>query len=203
MFLPREQRGSMIDISDSERCRAFSMWLRTGRLPSVRNADGIELKFNPWHDPENGRFTFASAGRRYAGASGKSGGGGGGAAGSGDLPARPPQPKPQRPAGRATSKDRTRSTAPADSAASSAAVAPGTWAGGGFSGGGGGSSGGAGASGTWGPLEPKLRPRSSSGSAATVVFRVNLWRRARLPHHLRARRASNFARLFATAIFTR
>lgn len=34
-------------------------------------------------------------------------------------------------------------------------------------------------------------------------FRVNLWRRARLPHHLRARRASNFARLFATAIFTR
>lgn len=40
----------------------FSHWLRTGRLPPVRTADGIELKFNPWHDPADGRFTFAGAG---------------------------------------------------------------------------------------------------------------------------------------------
>lgn len=55
----------MIDIPDSERRRAFSIWLRTGRLPSVRNAEGIELKFNPWHDTETGRFTFVGAGRHY------------------------------------------------------------------------------------------------------------------------------------------
>ena len=45
----------MIDISDNERRRAFSTWLRTGRLLSLRNEEGIELKFNPWHDPETGR----------------------------------------------------------------------------------------------------------------------------------------------------
>ena len=56
----------MIHIQEHERRRAFSIWLRTGRVPSVRNADGIEFKFNPWHDPENGRFTFAGTGRYYA-----------------------------------------------------------------------------------------------------------------------------------------
>lgn len=45
----------MIDISESERRQAFSIWLRTGRSPSVRNADRIEFKFNPWRDSENGR----------------------------------------------------------------------------------------------------------------------------------------------------
>lgn len=55
----------MIDMSDGEARRAFSAWLRTGRLPSPRSDDGIELKFNPWHDPENGRFTFANTGRHY------------------------------------------------------------------------------------------------------------------------------------------
>jgi hypothetical protein len=29
------------------------------QLPSVRNADEIELKFNPWHDPENGSSQVA------------------------------------------------------------------------------------------------------------------------------------------------
>lgn len=56
----------MIDISDNERRRVFSIWLRTGRLPSLRNAEGVELKFNPWHDPETGRFTFVGAGRIIA-----------------------------------------------------------------------------------------------------------------------------------------
>ncbi|HJO65945.1 MAG TPA: hypothetical protein QF469_11435 [Sphingomonas sanguinis] len=45
--------------------QAFSFWLRTGRLPSVLGPDGIELKFNPWHDPANGRFTFARTGRQH------------------------------------------------------------------------------------------------------------------------------------------
>jgi hypothetical protein len=44
---------------------AFSYWLRTGRLPTVRTEDGVELKFNPWHDPTNGRFTFAGAGQFF------------------------------------------------------------------------------------------------------------------------------------------
>lgn len=167
-----EQRGSMIDLSNSERRRAFSIWLRTGRSPSARNADGIELKSNPWHDPENGRFTFVGAGRRYGVRSGE--GGGGGATGSGDWPTWLSRPKPQNSASRATPEDPTRSTSPANSAASSKASAPktsapGTWAGGGFTGGGGGSFGEAGASGTWGSPEPKLRPNSSSGSATAIV----------------------------------
>ena len=44
---------------------AFSRWLRTGRLPPAVSPDGLELKFNPWHDPTDGRFTFAGAGRHY------------------------------------------------------------------------------------------------------------------------------------------
>ena len=55
----------MIGISDDERRRAFSIWLRSGRLSSPRSADGIELKFNPWHDPETGRFTFVDTGRQW------------------------------------------------------------------------------------------------------------------------------------------
>ncbi len=46
------------------RRQAFSSWLRTGRWPIVRTADGIECKFNPYHDPTNGRFTFAPGGAR-------------------------------------------------------------------------------------------------------------------------------------------
>lgn len=40
----------------------FRHWLRTGRVPRFRAADGRELKFNPYHDPRDGRFTFASLG---------------------------------------------------------------------------------------------------------------------------------------------
>lgn len=52
----------MIHISESERRRAFTVWLRTGRLPYFNDTDGVEVKFNPWHDPRNGRFTFAPGG---------------------------------------------------------------------------------------------------------------------------------------------
>jgi hypothetical protein len=40
---------------------AFAIYLRTG----YRAAPGIELKFNPWHDTGNGRFTFVGQGRYY------------------------------------------------------------------------------------------------------------------------------------------
>ena len=38
---------------------AFSIYLRTGQRVAV---GPIELKFNPYHDPRNGRFTFAPGG---------------------------------------------------------------------------------------------------------------------------------------------
>lgn len=38
----------------SARRRAFETYLRTGR----RVDDTLETKFNPWHDPADGRFTF-------------------------------------------------------------------------------------------------------------------------------------------------
>lgn len=53
----------MIDVGEADQRQVFSTWLRTGRLPTVRS-DGIELKFNPYHDPTNGRFTFAPGGSR-------------------------------------------------------------------------------------------------------------------------------------------
>lgn len=56
-----------MDESTEERRRHFSIWLRTGRLPGVRNANGVAFKFNPWHDPDNGRFTFAGTGRYFGG----------------------------------------------------------------------------------------------------------------------------------------
>ncbi|WP_082730876.1 MULTISPECIES: DNA/RNA non-specific endonuclease [unclassified Sphingomonas] len=44
--------------------KRFEIWVRTGvRLDDV--ARTIEVKFNPWHDPENGRFTFVSAGKYF------------------------------------------------------------------------------------------------------------------------------------------
>jgi hypothetical protein len=161
-----EQRGDMIDVSDSERRQAFSMWLRTGRLPSAKNVDGIELKFNPWHDPENGRFTFVGAGRRH---------GGGGASGSGDRDARPFQPKPRSPAGGIHAKEPKQTPSPDNRAASSRPSTRrppphGSWNGGGFTGGGGGSFGGGGATTAeaWGSSEPKHRPTTSQSQPAPI-----------------------------------
>jgi HK97 family phage portal protein len=75
-------------------------------MNAAKNKSGIlELKFNPWHDHENGQFTFARDDSRSA--SGGGGFGGGGASGSWDPPTKPkPQPKnkpkplviPERPA---------------------------------------------------------------------------------------------------------
>ncbi|MCW2389806.1 hypothetical protein M2333_002852 [Sphingobium sp. B11D3B] len=55
----------MIELSEDEWRRAFSAWLRTGKVASVPKNDAIECKFNPWHDPEDGRFTFAGSGNYH------------------------------------------------------------------------------------------------------------------------------------------
>lgn len=98
-----------MDIRAEAQRRAFSVWLRTGRLPNWLRAAPAEFKFNPWHDPDNGRFTFAGTGRYVgragggkladaatarhsderrrtggSGGSGHSGGGTGGSGGGGD-----------------------------------------------------------------------------------------------------------------------
>lgn len=41
----------------------FETYLRTGRR--VTDPGPIEVKFNPWHDPEDGRFTFAGQGKHF------------------------------------------------------------------------------------------------------------------------------------------
>lgn len=77
----------MIAISEEQRRHAFSTWLRTGYWPVARDADGTELKFNPWHDPRDGRFTFANSGNYYGRSLGGGGfSGGGGASGSWETP---------------------------------------------------------------------------------------------------------------------
>ena len=54
----------MTHLSHDARRRAFALWLRTGKVPiaDAASADGVEFKFNPYHDPRNGRFTFAPGG---------------------------------------------------------------------------------------------------------------------------------------------
>lgn len=55
----------MTDTSDGNQQSAFSHWFRTGKVPRALAPGEVELKFNPWHDPANGRFTFTGAGRNY------------------------------------------------------------------------------------------------------------------------------------------
>lgn len=43
---------------------ATSVSLRTGR-PRLLDSRELEVKFNPWHDPKDGRFTFSGAGLYY------------------------------------------------------------------------------------------------------------------------------------------
>ncbi len=57
----------MTGISGGSRSGAFSGWLRTGKLLPAPGTCDLELKFNPWHDPTDGRFTFAGAGSRHVG----------------------------------------------------------------------------------------------------------------------------------------
>lgn len=58
----------------TEQRRAFAIWLRTGRRVRLDEDGTIEVKFNPWHDPSDGRFTFAGTGstsKRGSGATGQ------------------------------------------------------------------------------------------------------------------------------------
>ena len=41
---------------------AFELYLRTGQRPLCA---AVEIKFNPWHDPEDGRFTTLGQGRYF------------------------------------------------------------------------------------------------------------------------------------------
>lgn len=84
----------MINISEELKRRAFVIWLRTGKMPSIQNNRPIEHKFNPWHDPENGRFTFAGTGRYYGPVNDGGSFGGGGASGTWTRPEPTHRPAP-------------------------------------------------------------------------------------------------------------
>ncbi len=61
----REVIAMTLSSDKSPGQRAFAYYLRTGRrLPPDMFMEGrdVELKFNPYHDPRNGQFTFAPGG---------------------------------------------------------------------------------------------------------------------------------------------
>ena len=76
----------------------FEIYLRTGVMVTG-TASPLALKYNPWHDIEDGRFTRAGMGRKVPPGFGGYGGGGGvdggGASGSWDAPGTNPKTKPQ------------------------------------------------------------------------------------------------------------
>lgn len=77
-----------MNIPADER-RAFTHWLRTGRYPPERASEGVELKHNPWHDPDDGRFAYKNSGRHDGSwGGGRFKGGGGGTFGGGGATAR-------------------------------------------------------------------------------------------------------------------
>lgn len=130
-----------MQVSSEAKRRAYAVWLRTGRWPVARDANGTEWKFNPWHDPKDGRFTVAGAGQHSGGsASGKSA---------------------DRPAKADPFRQHQRSTSTVARPLPKRPIASGGWADGGFSGPGGGWFDGAGASGYWVDAEP--RPSSKAG----------------------------------------
>lgn len=68
---------------------AFNLYLRTGRRPDLPPPVQVEVKFNPWHDEEDGRFTFAGQGRYFPrGGGNRAQAGGTGASGQVQRPAR-------------------------------------------------------------------------------------------------------------------
>lgn len=72
---------------------AFNIYLRTGRRIALTDC---EVKYNPWHDERDGRFTFAGHGKYFARGSGGGSFGGGGAGGSWDAPKPARQPAAKR-----------------------------------------------------------------------------------------------------------
>lgn len=65
----------MIRRSDGKQQSGFSRWLRTGRGTPEAGAGCLEVKFNPWHDPADGRFTHSGSGRHYGAGGGSADGG--------------------------------------------------------------------------------------------------------------------------------
>jgi uncharacterized membrane protein YgcG len=57
--------------------KRVAIGLAPAALPDLPNKTStIEFKFNPWHDTDDGRFTFEGQGQRFAGGGGSFGGGG-------------------------------------------------------------------------------------------------------------------------------
>ncbi len=169
----------MIEAGVETRRSAFAFWLRTGRLPSVHRADGLEVKFNPWHDPEDGRFTFAGSGRHY----GRSGNNGSarGSAGKREGPGPSESPSRQKRLSPSIAQRSSSAKAARGSDSSTEGVQrPGkpthqqprrSWTSGGFTDGGGGDFGGAGASGDWGSKIPL--PTASTGGPSSPVATID------------------------------
>ncbi len=161
MFSPHDRVGLMMDIMDDARRRAFSVWLRTGRMPDLHGP--VEVKFNPWHDPQDGRFTFAGRGQFFAG----------GGRRRDPIEARTGtgivERDENRPSGGSAPRRREK---PATPAQARTAARPGSWSGGGFTGGGGGSFGGAGASATLArPKEARRSPAPRGGAGSAVILK--------------------------------
>lgn len=138
----------------------FGAYLRTGRLVAARGP--VEVKFNPYHDPRNGQFTFAPGG----GAAREIGHINRGWEGfPGSKPAKKPVVRPAKSRVRASGRVEVGGRIGVDGRA------PGRWDSGPFPGGGGGSGGGGGASSTevWpvtAPAPAPARARRSGGAAA-------------------------------------
>lgn len=121
----------------------FEIYLRTGLIVSAP-----EAKFNPWHDVENGQFTFRNTGRHW------------GANDSPDPNNGNMARRPRRGSGSSTRGAREYGGGGASGSWSSDAY-------GGF-GGGGGDFGGGGASGSWDAPKPKPKPPKTQRREARV-----------------------------------
>ena len=121
---------------------SFSRWMRTGigRWTLPGGGNGFEVKFNPWHDPDNSRFTFVGRGRYFP---------------RGNNTAQGGREKPSE------------FGSPKSSMLERSNRGRGGWGGGGFTGGGGGSFGGGGAtgSGNW-PATRRSPPASTRPRSA-------------------------------------
>jgi hypothetical protein len=58
------QRDKLTE-ANRDRRRAFGIYLRTGRIVARPEGHGLQVKFNPWHDPADGRFTFTGQGTYF------------------------------------------------------------------------------------------------------------------------------------------
>lgn len=131
---------------------AFDLFLRTGRRFRHEAGPAVEVKFNPWHDPDDGQFTFAGQGNRHGQVEG-------GTQGANVDGSRSGGDKRDTPQTDRSLQDRS-------------------WGSGGFTGGGGGSGGGGGATGDGYWLNAKeiaeLR-RKHPGHEPTMAGRGETW----------------------------